>query len=858
MSRADLQQWLISKSGFRQRFSKILVDSVAGQFPNLQRSSLETEDVDWSYLLFCASIFADSPRSDCQDAALRIAQGCISSVATTDQEKDAATIVFDDLANRLSIELSSRRELIKPNLLSRLGTLSRIDWTRRAIEHSIVLADNSVIQTNRFQKRFWGAVQTGKWTSTSAPTSAGKSFIILELIADFFRKQPAFTAIYIVPTRALIHQVETDFRALRAKHSLVNINVSSIPLASLLKPDGRNFFVFTQERLHLFLSAFEVAPKIDIIVVDEAHKLGDGARGVLLQDVIERVSSTNADLQVIFASPQTENPEILLADAPTGVSTVALNSADVTVNQNLIWASQVARKPKLWDILLCLADEQKLIGTVQLSYTPSVSKRLPFVAYALGGDGSGNLIYVNGAAEAENVASLLFDLAGSDVETSPSSAITDLVELIKNAIHDQYILAHVIERGIAFHYGNMPLIVRTEIERCFREGHLKFLVCTSTLIEGVNLPCRNIFVRGPKKGRKTPMSEEDFWNLAGRAGRWGQEFQGNIICVDATNNAVWRNGAPKSRSRYKIELATDKALLHHERLLNFLMEGMPADQIAEQPALEYMGSYLVASTLRFGSLVETPFSSRLLPEALKQFEVAVSGIISSLDVSPDIILRNPGISPIAINRLLNYFSSREGEPEELLPVPPASEDAVQHYVKIFGRINREVSAVFGPPGRAFMLAMLVVSWMRGYPLKRLISERWQYLTGKNSPKGLSTVIREVMKDVEEIGRFQAPKFLACYVDVLKQHLTTLGRTDLITSDLDINILLEFGVPGGTQLSLMGLGMSRTSALALAEFIASDELNEEQSVAWLRDNNWRTLNLPKLVKFEIETILNLVA
>jgi hypothetical protein len=115
-----------------------------------------------------------------------------------------------------------------------------------------------------------------------------------------------------------------------------------------------------------------------------------------------------------------------------------------------------------------------------------------------------------------------------------------------------------------------------------------------------------------------------------------------------------------------------------------------------------------------------------------------------------------------------------------------------------------------------------------------------------------------MKDVEEVARFQAPKYLSCYIDVLKQHLIAVGRSDLLTSDLDINILLEFGVPGGTQLSLMGLGLSRTSALALAEFIAADSLSEEACVSWLRENDWRSLNLPALVKRDIDIALQMVA
>lgn len=770
--------------------------------------------------------------------------------------RDTAAIVLDNLANRIAIDLCVTREHLRPNLPSRLGSIGRMQWTRRSIENSISLADHTNITTNRFQKQFWKAAQESNWISTSAPTSAGKSFIILQSIAVFFLRSQQGLVIYIVPTRALIHQVETDFRQLKQQRSITDVTVSSIPLKALTNPNGKTFFVFTQERLHLFLSSFNDIPRIDLMIIDEAHKVGDGQRGVLLQDVIERVTTANPSLKVIFASPQTENPESLLSDAPPTTRTQSLRSEDIMVNQNLLWATQVPRHPKQWILSLCLPDEIAPLGVFQLAYDPTTRKRLPFVAHALGSSGGGNLLYVDGAADAENTSQLLFDLLGTQADMSGHADINELIELVKNAIHERYSLARVLQRGIAFHYGNMPLIVRTEIERCFNNGHIKYLICTSTLIEGVNLPCRNIFIRGPNKGRRNPMNEADFWNLAGRAGRWGREFQGNIVCIDATNPNVWKNGAPRKRARYRIERTTDKVLQKPEELLQFVLEGMSVTRTSTQPELEFLGSYLISSVIRFGSVAKSPIGARFDPQVLAQFESALSVLNESLSVRDEIILRNPGINPVAIDRLLRYFGARKGNVEDLIPVPPTSDDAVTNYIQIFTRINRELAPVFGVQKRIVSLAMLVTNWMRGYPLKRLITERWNYESSRDASLEIAPIIRSVMKDVEEVARFQAPKYLSCYIDVLRQHLDAINRSDLLAADLDINMLLEFGVPGGTQLSLMGLGLSRISALALAEFIASDQLTEADCIAWLRNNDWQALNLPSLVKRDINTALQL--
>ena len=43
------------------------------------------------------------------------------------------------------------------------------------------------------------------------------------------------------------------------------------------------------------------------------------------------------------------------------------------------------------------------------------------------------------------------------------------------------------------------------------------MFCTSTLLEGVNLPAKNIFIFSNAIGN-SKFSDVDFWNLAGRAG----------------------------------------------------------------------------------------------------------------------------------------------------------------------------------------------------------------------------------------------------------------------------------------------------------------------------------------------------
>jgi hypothetical protein len=58
------------------------------------------------------------------------------------------------------------------------------------------------------------------------------------------------------------------------------------------------------------------------------------------------------------------------------------------------------------------------------------------------------------------------------------------------------------------------------------------------LLQGVNLPARNIFLFKPEKGSRTPTNADDFWNLAGRAGRLKKDIHGNVFLVSYD---TWKN-----------------------------------------------------------------------------------------------------------------------------------------------------------------------------------------------------------------------------------------------------------------------------------------------------------------------------
>ena len=140
---------------------------------------------------------------------------------------------------------------------------------------------------------------------------------------------------------------------------------------------------------------------------------------------------------------------------------------------------------------------------------------------------------------------------------------------------------------------------------------------------------------------------------------------------------------------------------------------------------------------------------------------------------------------------------------------------------------------FMPEGLIPLHALVTIEWMRGLSLAAIIQARLNYHRRKDQAIDLPKVIRNTMELVEQTARFRAPKYAAAYMDVLHVHLRRSGREDLITSDVDFGLMLEFGLSTKTLMSLIRLGLSRMSAVALYEKIARDDLDEASCREWIQ-------------------------
>lgn len=396
----------------------------------------------------------------------------------------------------------------------------------------------------------------------SLPTSSGKTLIaefrILQALNQFDRDR-GWVA-YLVPTRTLVNQItrrlRRDFEALDIIVEQVSpaLEVDSVE-SEMLKQHDRTLefrvLVTTPEKLDLMLRQGwedKIGRPLTLVVVDEAHNIQNSQRGLKLELLLATINNECAHAQFLLLTPFISNArevaewlggpnsdDISLAvdwqpnDRIIGI--IQAEKGEVLGNRSFDYqlhmeTVQTTRNTLFVDDLLTIPKNIEIAPTYNKVSNPTALAAV--TAQQLHERGPVIVMHMR----PDWVWSLAKQLKIEDNKLyQPTEKIKLVQDFLCLEFGDNFPLIDLLNYGIGVHHAGLSDDVRALMEWLFEEDQLKFLVATTTIAQGVNFPITGVVMASHQYPFGEDMPPEDFWNIAGRAGRIDQGRLGIVALV---------------------------------------------------------------------------------------------------------------------------------------------------------------------------------------------------------------------------------------------------------------------------------------------------------------------------------------
>jgi len=691
-----------------------------------------------------------------------------------------------------------------------------------------------------FQSEVLRQLLSGKNIAYSAPTSAGKSFIIHNYVLWKTLTSEKFTSIIIVPTRALIEEVR---KSITEKLNQFESNSEDIIISASINETNKNYleeskkkiFILTPERLqHVLSKNWKISP--NLLVIDEAQKIKDEGRGVILENTINEILNMDSKLQIVLISPFMKNlhnfKQIFniknLETIPSSKSPVGRNIFFIDFKGKLnvdvsIFSEELQKKIELETIKL----DSKLPNT-------QYGTKAWIAANLLEGHGH-TLVYCNRPKECKDVAK---DIAKNIQNFEVSYDLQEAIEFLKKNIHPQYDLIDFLKKGIGYHYGKMPAFVRFLIQNLFENGKINYLCCTSTLLEGVNLPAKNIVLYLPKKGMNQEMDKHTIKNLIGRVGRLGKDYYGNIYCVDAHK---WKEGEEAFKEDYEeVESSMEKTvtvdmstLISHLDEFNGLRHGKKNVQVV---ATNLIMNQIKDPEQKFLENLMKKYPS-INNEELKQVSSLLEEIEKEILVlDKNVILRNKTIDPRLQVKLYEELKKRTRPPT----VPfPEDKELSRKLFSVFELIFKFLFTQDEKKHSITDCTHIGADWIHQRFYKQILENRIYYqekfrIKNELDKKGINKLIDDVDGILDNDLRYHYSRGLQCYWDVLD---TVIKENNLgLKSYSNLHENLELGLNNKRAYLLLNLGFSRHTSIVLSKLLPEDISDLRECKSWIKTHS----------------------
>ena len=682
--------------------------------------------------------------------------------------------------------------------------------------------------------------------SYSGPTSMGKTFLMTTFIKQRIKEGHSENFAIIVPTKALINELKSKIIK-EFQKEILDKNYRVISSANDLQLESEHNFILimTPERLMYFLIKYKKTI-LDYVFFDEAHKISDeDPRSSFYYKNISLLTKHSDKTHIIFSSPNIPNPDIYsrLYDEAESKS---YRSQFSPVSQFKFYLNQKTKKISIWN------DFSNEIVPLTCENILDGNDTLIDYVYKLTKEDNQSIIYVNNVDSACKFAQEMYEKYSNEIllTKNQESELNELSTDIEKGITKKFSLCHLIKKGIAFHIGYLPPTLRSRLEQLYKKGAIRFLFCTSTLIEGVNLPANNLFVTSIKNG-KDDMTTIEFKNLIGRVGRINTTNYGNVFLLSEDDKEskkieeLIQSKAPEQKTSLNKILTPEnsKAIVS-----SFLQGTLPySDSIKESEQLVQKLSLIFAKDISDGT--STFFSREMESILIREGNINKNDLIHC---SKKIMQEDDININFIQDQRLHKAIFEEGCNYPLV-VNGINHSQIYDFLAKLKDIFLWTTFEKGDLGKGNSIsryAVLLEQWIRGKGLRYIVENNIDYYNDKkiggtiyinhNKEKYCGTsrqidyLISNTLKDIEGIILFKLSNYFLKFSNVYKEFI---GKKSF---DNDWYEFVEFGTYDSTIIFLQKIGFTRETALCIKEK-SCDYITIEKDKIYLKKDIFESKN-----------------
>lgn len=345
------------------------------------------------------------------------------------------------------------------------------------------------------QKKVLMLLESNNNVILSAPTSFGKSLLIEELVAS----QRYLNILVIQPTIALLDETRRKMKKYEGTYKII-VKTSQTPAA-----EKGNLFLLTAERV----MEYDKFMNIDLLILDEFYKISNkrddersdilnNAFNILLGKFNPKFYLLGPNIDGVSKGFAEKYNAVFYKTDYSLVENVSINYYEKYVGEfGDSGKAKEFKEQKLFELLYMLRDEQTII----YCSSPAKVRRL----------------------------SKLFKNYLIQLQEEVRYEKFSLIQWVEENISKDWSFIECLKYGIGIHDGALQKHITSSVINYFNDRKLKFLFCTSTIIEGVNTSAKNvIYFDHTKGGKDNEIDYFDYSNIKGRSGRMMEHLIGNV------------------------------------------------------------------------------------------------------------------------------------------------------------------------------------------------------------------------------------------------------------------------------------------------------------------------------------------